>query len=190
MASGQLLLCSLASYPYLLQVILEVVSLADRFTFTPLKEAIGVQLGDRISASNVLELMVHADYSHLPDLHEQCLQFIDQNAEEVLGSEAFLSLPAHNLQSVISRDTFLVPEVAIFQAVLRWKEHNSGTSGEGLLQVLQCIRLSEISPPEIFGVVEPSGLFDDSKVLRAVRVQTKPELKEMQPRGKKGLMLV
>ncbi len=163
-----------------------MVSLADRFTFTPLKEAIGVQLGDRISASNVLELMVHADYSHLPELHEQCLQFIDQNAEAVLGSEAFLSLPAHNLQSVISRDTFLAPEVAIFQAVLRWKEHNSGTSGEGLSQVLRCIRLSEISQGEIFDVVEPSGLFHQSEILQAIRAQTKLTLKQFHPRGKRG----
>ncbi len=174
-------------YSYGLQEVLEVVHLANRFNFTLLKEAIGIQLADRISLKNVLELLVHADFSHVPELHEKCLQFVDQNAEEILKSDAFLSLPAHNLQCVISRDTFLVPEVSIFQAVLKWKEHNSSVSEEVKSEVLQCIRLSEVSPQEIFQVVEPSGMFDESKLFQAVRVQMKSVLKQMHPRGKTGL---
>ncbi len=170
-----------------MQDVLEVVRLADRFNFTLLKEAIGIQLADRISLKNVLELLVHADFCHLLELHEKCLQFVDQNAEEILKSDAFPSLPAHNLQCVISRDTFLVPEVSIFQAVLKWKGRNSSVSAEVKSEVLQCIRLSEVSPQELFQVVEPSGAFDGSKILQAIRVQTMPDLKQMHPRGKRGL---
>ena len=55
-----------------------------------------------------------------------------------------------------------------------------------MADILQCVRLSEIPPEQLFAVVEPSGLFGGNTILDAIRVQMKPELEQMQPRGKKG----
>ena len=68
---------------------------------------------------------------------------------------------------------------------MRWKESNDASS-EQMAKVLSCVRLSEIPPEQLFAVVEPSRLFDGNAILAAIRVQMKPELEQMQPRGKKG----
>ena len=159
--------------------------LADRYSFVLLKEALGEQLSRHIGETNVLEVFVHADMCHLPQLQEKCLKFVDGNADRVLKSNAFLSLPEDNLKDVISRDTFIAPEVSVFQAVLQWKEHNKQSRKE-MEEILKCVRLSEISPQDLFAVVEPCNLFQEPSILRAIRIQVKPELEQMQPRGKKG----
>ena len=128
---------------------------------------------------------MHADMCHLPLLQEKCLKFVDGNAERVLKSNAFLSLPEDNLKDIISRDTFIAPEVSVFRAVLQWKEHNKQSRKE-MEEILKCVRLSEISPQDLFAVVEPFNLFQEPSILRAIRIQVKPELEQMQPRGKKG----
>ena len=169
----------------LYQEVLEVVALADRFSFVLLKEALGEQLSRHISQTSVLELLVHADMCHLLQLRKKCLKFIDNNADLMLKSDAFLLLPEDSLACIISRDTFIAPEVSVFRAVLRWKEHNK-QSVEEMGDILKCVRLSEISPQELFEVVEPCSLFDEPSILKAIRVQMKPDLEQMQPRGKYG----
>ena len=72
---------------------LEIVRLADRFSFTLLKDAMGDQLVGRVNCDNVLQILIYADLYHLPRLQNHCLSFIDKNAAKVLESEAFLSLP-------------------------------------------------------------------------------------------------
>ena len=170
---------------FLYQEVLEVVALADRFSFVLLKEALGEQLSRYISQSSVLELLVHADMCHLSQLQKKCLKFIDNNADLVLKSDAFLLLPEDSLTCILSRDTFIAPEVSVFRAVLQWKEHNK-QSLEKIGDILKCVRLSEISPRELFEVVEPCNLFSEPSILKAIRVQMLPDWEQMLPRGKKG----
>ena len=72
---------------------MEIVRLADRFGFTVLKDALGDQFVERVSNTNVLQILTCADLYHLPRLQDHCLGFIDKNAAKVLESEALLSLP-------------------------------------------------------------------------------------------------
>ena len=168
-----------------IQEVFKIVGEADRFSFTRLKDAIGEQLAERVDQKNILQILVYADLYHLPKLNESCLCFVDGHAKEILNSQAFLSLPQHNVQSIISRDSFIVSEVCIFQAVLRWKKHNSKTREE-ISGILQCVRLSEIPPKVLFAIVEPCALFEEHCILGAIRVQMKPDLEQMRPRCKKG----
>ena len=83
----------------------------------------------------------------------------------------------------------MAPELAILQAVVRWKEHNE-KNVEELEQVLEHIRLSELSPQVIFNEVEPMKLFSHKRILTAVRLQYRPSITETQPRGRKGVLCV
>ena len=164
-------------------------SVSDRFGFVSLKEALGDQLSQKyISLDTVLLLLVHSDIYHLTQLHKACLQFVEKKANSVpvLQHSSLLHLPMDSLASVISRDTFVAPEVEILKAVQRWKEHNS-KEVEEISRLLECVRLSEFSSPEqIFQEVEPTGLLDSQTILAGVRVLCKPCLEEMRPRGRKG----
>ena len=167
-----------------------MTSVADRFGFVSLKEALGDQLAqNHISLDTVLVLLVHSDIYHLQQLHTRCLEFIEnkKHTTEVLQHASLLSLPEQSLIAMISCDTLVVPEIEIFKAVQRWKEHNTKTVEE-IGDLLKCVRLSEFTSAEqIFTEVEPTGLLESKIILSGVRVLCKPCIGEMRPRGKKGL---
>ena len=164
-----------------------MVAVADRFSFVALKEALGDQLSQHISLDTVIPLLVHSDTYHLPELHKKCLCFIESapNTTEVLQSPSFLDLSETNLIEIISQDSLMAPELAIFQAVVRWKEHNE-KSVEEVAQVLEHIRLSEFSPQEIFNEVEPTKLFSQERIVTALRLKYRPSITETCLRGRKG----
>ena len=160
---------------------------ADRFGFISLKEALGDQLSQHhISIDSVLILLVHSEAYHLPQLNKSCQQFIESHTTQVLQHPSLLHLPKDTVVGIISRDTFVAPEIEIFKAVQKWKEHNK-KGVEEIAKLLECIRLSEFSSAEqIFSEVEPTGLLDDRAILAGVRVMCKPCVTEMNPRGRKG----
>lgn len=167
-----------------------MTSVADRFGFVALKEALGDQLShNHISLDTVLLLLVHSDMYHLQQLYKACLQFIENKAHssQILKHHSLLGLPEESLIRIISRDTFVVPENEIFEAVRKWKEHNE-KSVEEVAELIKCVRLSEFSSAEkIFREVEPTGLLDEKSILAGVRVLCKPCVTEMNPRGRKGM---
>ena len=167
---------------------MEVAVVADRLSFVDLKSSLGEQASKYISYDTALPLLVHSDAHHTPELHKKCLEFIEagQNTCKVLDLPSFLDLPEGNLISLISRDTFVAPELAIFRAVLDWKKHNQ-KSVEEMAEVVKCIRFGRFpSAQVIFTEIEPTGLFSEASILMGLRVLCKPILKEIQPRGKIG----
>ena len=88
-----------------------------------------------------------------------------------------LHIPKEHLKSLITRDSFFASEIAIFEAVVRWKDHN-GFEAKDIEDVLGCVRLVEIPTKELVGVVEPSGVYPKTIIKEALK-------KNMgQPRGK------
>ena len=170
---------------------MDVVEVADRFSFVALKEALDEELSSHISLDTVLLLLFSSEKYHLPELEKMCWKFVEDesNTVRILSSPTFLDLPEHALISLISRDGLTISERDIFQAVLRWKERN-GKSTEEMAEVVKCIRLSEFSTAkEIFTEVEPTKLFGESSILSALRAICSPPAngtRTGKPRGRKG----
>lgn len=153
-----------------LQTAVELLDLADRYGFESLARSIEKRLCSVINPTNVLQLLFHSEMYNAPLLNQTCLNFVDTNAELILASKTILTLPKEHLKYLISRDTFLVDEIQIFQAVRRWKDHNN-VSTEEMTDVLQCVRLTEIPPEDLQHVVLPSGLYSDESVCSAAVAQ-------------------
>ena len=167
---------------------MEVAVVADRLSFVNLKSSLREKVATYIDNHTALLLLVHSDAHNDPELHKKCLEFIEaeQNILNVLDSPSFLHLSESNLITLISRDTFVAPELDIFQAVLDWKEHNQ-KSVEEMAEVVKCIRFGRFpSAQVIFTEIEPTGLFSEASILMGLRVLCKPILYKMQPRGKIG----
>ena len=162
-----------------------MLAMADRFGFVQLKEALSEKLASMVTLKNVLHLLLYGDLYQASSLLNQCLATVDQKAEKVLSSDAFLTLATSTLSLIISRDTFFVPEMFVYNAVVGWKDYN-GVSKEELEEVLGYVRLSQIPPKELFRTVEPAQLFRPVEITDALRVQIKPEFQQMKPRGRKG----
>lgn len=129
--------------------------------------------------SNVLQLMSYADMYNAKTLYKVCGNYVDSRASTILSSHSLLIIPKEFLKSLLSRDSFYISEIDIFEAVMRWKDYN-GFETEDIEDVLGCIRLTEIPTPELQSVVEPSGVYSSSTIKEALQ----QSVCLRQPRGK------
>ena len=163
---------------------LELIEVADRFCFLKLKDALAEQLTTLINVPSVLYVLVCADRLGLDSVLEACFNFADMNACAVLKEESLLSLQKDLLKQLLSRDTFVVEEIAVYEAVDRWmKENMPGRCDSSLLQ---CIRLSEIPAQRLLDLAVPDGWFSEREVLTNLRVQMRSVFADMNPRGRLG----
>jgi BTB/POZ domain-containing protein 9 len=161
-----------------------MLKLSDRFGFELLKDTLGEKLIVEINMENILHLLAYADLYQVTGLLNKCCAFIDQNAEDVLCSDAILTVSDHVLKVILSRDSLCTGELLIFQTVVRWKESNKRNKEE-MKAVLECVRLTEIPPRILFGDVERSCLFESESIMKALRVQNLSDFELMRPRGRK-----
>ena len=85
---------------------------------------------------------------------------------------------------LLSRDSFVVEEIAVHEAVIRWMQENA--SSQRCDSLIQCIRLSEIPPHKLLDLAVPGGMFTDRAVLANLRIQMKGVFEDMNPRGRIG----
>ncbi len=156
--------------------------MADRFALITLKDTLGNSLVPLVTLDNVLTFFAYADVYQVKHLLDKCLCLIDENSSSILKLDGFCSLISSTVQRIISRDTFVAPEVDIFKAVVQWTAHNSKQVDD----VVHSVRLCEIPAKDLFTTVEPTKLFDESEITTALRIQIKPEFENRKPRGKKG----
>lgn len=166
-----------------LQTILDLLVLSDRYGFSELKGSVEDILCINMNLSNVLPLMAYADVYNATILHKRCAAYVDSNARSVLVSHNMLLVPKEHLKNLLQRDTFVASEIAIFEAVMRWKEYN-GMETEDIDDVLKCVRLTEIPTELLAGIVEPSGLYSQDDIKEALKESASPT--GQQPRGKLG----
>ena len=159
-----------------------MLKLSDRFGFELLKDTLGDKLIVEINMENILHLLACADLYQVTGLLNECCAFIDQHAQEVLCSDTILTVSDHVLMLILSRDSLCVPEILVFQTVIRWKESNK-VNKEEMKNVLDCVRLTEIPPRDLFGEVEKSCLFESGSMMKALRAQNLLNFELMRPRG-------
>ena len=170
---------------FFLQTVLDLLVLADRYEFPSLMKSLERLLCSHMDMSNVLQLMSYADMYGASVLLQQCTQYVDGNASLVLQSQSLLLIPKERLKALLCRDTFFASEVDIFEAVMRWKEFN-GMEVSEIGDVLQCVRLAELSTAELRGVVAPSGMYSEEIIEGALKQTQSPSSYIRQPRGKLG----
>ena len=66
--------------------------------------------------------------------------------------------------------------------MVRWKESNK-INKEEMKEVLDCVRLTEIPPRNLFGEVEKSCLFESDSIMKALRAHNLLNFELMRPRG-------
>ena len=91
-----------------------------------------------------------------------------------------------NLKNLLSRDSLIIDELAIFETVKKWKEYN-GMDVDEITAVLDCVRLSEIPYQEIVSTVFPTNFFSD-KIMREILQKTKMGSCGSNPRGLSGIL--
>jgi len=163
-----------------LEVILEVVGLANKYCFTDLEKRIWDQLDSSLTVERVcrvLETALLYKNEKNEELIKASYTFLDKNSEEVLEHPSFLKLPQHLVTDIFSRDSFAVPEIKIFKAAQKWLESNTmiqeeegarTASSDAAKQILSKVRLELIPLKDLVAEVRPSGLVSQDILFDAI----------------------
>ena len=112
-------------------------------------------------------------------LAEKCWELIDTEVSTVIKSEAFLDISQDTLEDILKRDTLNIPgdgEVALFQAILKWCDHQCSVKGlepngenrrAALGDAVHQIRFLSMSQEEFANNVSTSGLLTDTELVAA-----------------------
>ena len=153
-----------------------LMSAADQYDLAPLKRECGKKAHEYINVENVATALRESAMMREDWLTDECLKFIDQNASDVVYSDAFLDLNEDDVIAIVQRDTIVLEEIDIFNAVVRWGEAMRAqfrdvnamattttvvvpTLDVVLKRVLPHVRLAQIGPGDLLRVVKPSNVF-------------------------------
>jgi len=105
---------------------------------------------------------------------EFALRFIEENAEEVVKSAGWDTLPKERLMTILKDDKLCIDEIELFRGVLRWtvcevKRQKLDDTLENkkkvLKDVLPCIRFPIMDLKEFATYVQPTQLLETAMVL-------------------------
>ena len=103
--------------------VIQVLYLAKKYMIPSLADRCRKFLEKNINAKNVLDLLPVVEKMEEPHLNSVCWKVIDKLTSKVLESASDAILESNTLLvPILKRDTLVVQEVDVFQAVNRWAE--------------------------------------------------------------------
>ncbi len=98
-------------------------------------------LQEHMSEANVLAIEEAAGLLGIPDLRLKAVRMAASRWDTVSGSDGFLALEADKLAELVSNDALAVNEREVYEAVMRWVEHDAASRRGDLSRVLGAVRL-------------------------------------------------
>jgi len=111
-------------------------------------------------------------------LSERCLEFMEDNAHEVIQGTEFTSLPLQAVTMFFSSSNLEVRELDLFVAVLKWSKdqlQSKNVTQEDIQKVLNLIRYPLMQPSDLLEKVRPSNLADPDLYKAAIEYHLMPK---------------
>lgn len=99
-----------------------ILYLAKKYMVQCLTELCIEVLEREMKAEDVLSTLEKAIYFDEKELEATCWHFIEWNASDIVSSESFNNISQKTLRNILSLEELDIPDVEMFQAVLRWSE--------------------------------------------------------------------
>ncbi|XP_054756612.1 BTB/POZ domain-containing protein 2-like [Lytechinus pictus] len=147
---------------------------AKKYAVPALESACVEFLKKNLSSDNAFMLLTQARLFDEPQLANLCLETIDKNTAEALSAEGFTDIDLDTLIVVLERDTLGIKESMLFNAVIRWAEHEavrqqalptSENKRRVLGRALKLIRFPLMTVEEFANKAAQSGILTDREVV-------------------------
>ncbi|CAH8872821.1 unnamed protein product [Trichobilharzia szidati] len=116
-------------------------------------------LKHQLHPSNAIGIQEFAYSNNCSDLSFIAQKFIDQNFGEIVKHDEFLGLNSNQLLALIKRDELNVrTEAEVYNAVIRWINHNRASRLPVLLEALSAVRCYTLPPAFIQGQIKNCNL--------------------------------
>ena len=99
--------------------VMQLLYLANKYMVPSLGEKCTKYLRDNLKASNVFCILPHARKFGDKDLEDRCWEVIEEQTEEAVTSDEFVTVERVLVESVVKREKMIVKEVELFKAVDR-----------------------------------------------------------------------
>ncbi|XGW01901.1 hypothetical protein V3C99_014186 [Haemonchus contortus] len=157
--------------------LLEILGIAHQYCVFKLQNAIADHFKRTLNCKNVCTVFSTAQSYCLTSLTESCLCFADQHASEVLLTQGFLQLSIAEVTQLVSRDSFVAPEINIFCAIQNWVKAHPKMRPTAVEVLKKHLILSQISRRDLLKIVWPSKLLASDILLDVIDKQDEAELK-------------
>ncbi|KAI8511027.1 hypothetical protein Bbelb_119430 [Branchiostoma belcheri] len=108
-----------------------------------------------VERSNCVDLYKFADVFSVKTVMKACLQSIARNFTEIASSEEFCSLSVDQLTEIISHEELDVKEeTRVWEAVVRWVQHNKEDRLQHLPSILPHIRFNLLTPYNMVTILD------------------------------------
>lgn len=167
-----------------INLILDILGLSNLFGYDELKIEISNYLKNSLRLENVCNILDASRLYELTALINICYTYIDKNADKVLKHESFKILSKDSLTTILSRDSFSVPEIEIFIAIKEWIDQNrDDVSDDDIKEIVSKVRLPLISLDNLLTIVRPTAILDANYLLDAIHVKTQSRVHRLHHRG-------
>jgi hypothetical protein len=100
--------------------VVAIMYLANKYNIPSLNKKCVNFLLENLNTANVLDILEPATRFKEKELKKQCLKLIQSNTSEVVDSRGFNDMSQTTLAILLNQDKLKIPEVKLFQAVLKW----------------------------------------------------------------------
>lgn len=161
--------------------VIDLLSLVHQYGLIELQKSISDYLESILDIKNVCSIYDIASLYQLKSLQEKSARFIDKNCSVLIKQNTLLSLSCDSLASIISRDSFSLTEIEIFNTVKEWHEFNNVQ--EPRQNLINQIRLPLMKLEEMLKEVRDSTLFEPDAILDAIKLKTESNNMSLKYRG-------
>ena len=147
--------------------IFDFMSIARTIHLTGMLEDMSLLLKKGLTLENVVLIYEKASEYDQVQLRISCEQFIDKNADVLVNQKSLVKMSSECLKRIISRDSFGLVEVKIFQLVEEWHVFHNRTKNLNI-ELIQKIRFELIPNEELSNLISVSKITNDQIVLQVV----------------------
>lgn len=155
------------------EAVIEIYRFAAEYKFNEIKQAAFQFLIEYCVADNCLPVLSECLVLKVPRLQEAVLAIIDKVATKVFNSSSFQLLEESTLKMLLARDSLVINEVDLFQAVVLWagkRCEKLGIPANGvnqrqiLTEILPLIRFGLLTMSELIRIVMPTEILTRSEI--------------------------
>jgi hypothetical protein len=162
-----------------IQELNEALIIANKYQFIRVEKLLSQKIISKLppiyemkakTSLNIWDLFEMSKIHELLDLSEECLKYFDENVDQILEAFDYQFINPETILEIISRDSFVVKEIVLFNAIIKWINKTRPNFGFKFYEdeelLLKAIRFNLISAEDINSCVKPaiSKLFSDSIV--------------------------
>ena len=100
--------------------VMQVMYLSKKYMLPSLTDKCSAFLQKNLDASNVFHVLSYAQKYEEKDLLDQCWKVIEEETEEAVKSDGFVTIERSVLEKMVEKETVKIREVELFKAVDRW----------------------------------------------------------------------